>query len=147
MGKYVHKLQGKGSFWYPKWLMRASTSGVVSGGTGVARALPEYGGLEKGKSLISGYWSLAITASTSGFENYILIHWGHRVLEIFWVIVSVISCTFSFDNFLDTLVNFQSYFNSVSLSIRVLSVLFFLCGGNWKSFWQASLGLELLQLA
>ena len=44
-------------------------SGVDSGGAGVARAPPEFGGSEKGRSLISAYWSLAITASTFGFEK------------------------------------------------------------------------------
>ena len=44
-------------------------SGVDSGGAGVARAPPEFGGSEKGRSLISAYWSLAITASTFGFKK------------------------------------------------------------------------------
>ena len=38
-------------------------------GAGGARAPPEFGGSEKGQSLISAYPSLAITASTSGFEK------------------------------------------------------------------------------
>ena len=44
-------------------------SGVDSGGAGGARAPPEFEGSEKGRSLISAYRSLAITASTSGFEK------------------------------------------------------------------------------
>ena len=40
-------------------------SAVVSGGL----APPEFGGSVKGRSLISAYRSLAITASTSGFEK------------------------------------------------------------------------------
>ena len=36
---------------------------------GGARAPPEFGDSEKGQSLISAYQSLAITASTSGFEK------------------------------------------------------------------------------
>ena len=40
------------------------SSGVDSGGAGGARAPPEFGFSEKGRSLIS-----AITASTSGFEK------------------------------------------------------------------------------
>ena len=44
-------------------------SGVDSEGAGGARAPPEFGGSEKGRSLISAYRSLAITASTSGFEK------------------------------------------------------------------------------
>ena len=44
-------------------------SAVFSGGAGGARASPEFGGSEKGRSLISAYLSLAITASTSGFEK------------------------------------------------------------------------------
>ena len=44
-------------------------SAVFSGGAGGARAPPEFGGSEKGRSLISAYWSLAITASTSAFEK------------------------------------------------------------------------------
>ena len=46
-----------------------SSHGVDSGGAGGARAPPEFGGSEKGQSLISAYRSLAITASTSGFEK------------------------------------------------------------------------------
>ena len=44
-------------------------SAVDSGGAGGARAPPEFGGSEKGRSLISAYRSLAITTSTSGFEK------------------------------------------------------------------------------
>jgi hypothetical protein len=44
-------------------------SDVDSGGAGVARAPPEFEILEKWRSLISAFWSLAITASTSGFEK------------------------------------------------------------------------------
>ena len=44
-------------------------SAVFSGDAGGARAPPEFGGSEKGQSLISAYHSLAITASTSGFEK------------------------------------------------------------------------------
>ena len=33
------------------------------------RALPEFGGSEKGQSLISAYWSLAITTNTPGFKK------------------------------------------------------------------------------
>ena len=49
-----------------------STSGVDSGGAGGALAPLEFGGSEKGQSLISAYQSLAITASTSGFEKLYL---------------------------------------------------------------------------
>ena len=45
------------------------TIAVDSGGAGGARVPPEFGGLEKGQSLISAYQSLAFTASTSGFEK------------------------------------------------------------------------------
>ena len=44
-------------------------SGVDSRGAGTARAPPEFGCSKKGHSLISAYRSLAITASTSGFEK------------------------------------------------------------------------------
>ena len=44
-------------------------SGVDTGGAGAARAPPELWGSEKGQSLFSAYRSLAITASTSGFEK------------------------------------------------------------------------------
>ena len=44
-------------------------SSVDSGGAGTAKAPPEFGGSEKGQSLISAYRSLDITASTSGFEK------------------------------------------------------------------------------
>ena len=51
------------------YLQTVFCSGVDSGGAGGARALPEFGGSEKGQSLIFAYQSLAITASTSGFEK------------------------------------------------------------------------------
>ena len=49
--------------------MVPQVSAVDSGGAGGARAPPEFGDSEKGQSLISAYQSLAITASTSGFEK------------------------------------------------------------------------------
>ena len=45
------------------------SSGVDSEGAEGARASPELEGSEEKQSLISTYWSLAITASTSGFEK------------------------------------------------------------------------------
>ena len=45
------------------------SSAVFKGGAGGARALPEFGGSEKGQSLISAYRSLVITPSTSRFEK------------------------------------------------------------------------------
>ena len=47
----------------------SSSSGVDSRGAGDARAPPEFEGSEKGRSLISAIRSLAITASTPGFEK------------------------------------------------------------------------------
>ena len=44
-------------------------SSVFSGGAGGARATPEFGGSQKGWSLISAYQSLAITTNTPGFEK------------------------------------------------------------------------------
>ena len=44
-------------------------SAVFSGGAGGARAPPELRGSEKGQSLISAYWSLAITTNTPGFKK------------------------------------------------------------------------------
>jgi hypothetical protein len=44
-------------------------SAVFSGGAGGARAPPEFGGSEKGRSLISAYPSLAITTNTPGFKK------------------------------------------------------------------------------
>ena len=44
-------------------------SAIFSGGVGGARATPEFGGSEKGQSLISAFRSLAITSSTPGFEK------------------------------------------------------------------------------
>ena len=46
-----------------------SFSSVERWGALCARAPPEFGGSEMGNSLISAYWRLAITASTSGFEK------------------------------------------------------------------------------
>ena len=48
-------------------------SGVDSGGAGGTRAPSEFGGSEKGRSLISAYWRLAIIASTSGFEKLSMV--------------------------------------------------------------------------
>ena len=45
------------------------TSGVESGSTGGVRAPLEFGGSEKGQSLISAYQSLAITTKNPGFEK------------------------------------------------------------------------------
>ena len=45
------------------------SSAVFKGGAGGARALPEFGGSEKGQSLISAYRSLAITTNTPGFKK------------------------------------------------------------------------------
>ena len=44
-------------------------SAVFSGGAGGARAPLEFGGSQKGRSLISAYQSLAITTDTPGFEK------------------------------------------------------------------------------
>ena len=44
-------------------------SAVFSGGAGGARAPSEFRGLQKGRSLISAYQSLAITKNTPGFEK------------------------------------------------------------------------------
>ena len=44
-------------------------SAVFSGGAGGARAPPEFGGSQKGQSLISAYQNLAITTNTPGFEK------------------------------------------------------------------------------
>ena len=49
--------------------MFSCTSIIDSRGAGSASPLPEFGGPEKGQSLITAYRSLAITASTSGFEK------------------------------------------------------------------------------
>ena len=38
-------------------------------GAGAAKAPPEFWGSEKGQSLISAYWSLAITTKTPGFKK------------------------------------------------------------------------------
>ena len=44
-------------------------SAVFSGGAGGARAPPEFGGSQKGRSLISAFQNLAITTNTPGFEK------------------------------------------------------------------------------
>ena len=46
-----------------------ANSAVFSGGAGGARAPPEFGGSQKGRSLISAYRSLAITTNTPGFKK------------------------------------------------------------------------------
>ena len=50
-------------------LQRPLCSAVFSGGAGGARAPPEFGGSEKGRSLISADWSFAITTNTPGFKK------------------------------------------------------------------------------
>ena len=50
-------------------LQKCTGSAVFSGGAGGARAPPEFGGSQKGQSLISAYQSLAITTNTPGFEK------------------------------------------------------------------------------
>ena len=47
----------------------ARVSAVDCGGAGGARAPPEFGGLEKGQSLISAYRSFAITTNTPGYKK------------------------------------------------------------------------------
>ena len=44
-------------------------SAVNSGGAGGARAPSEFGGSEKGQSLVFAYQNLAITTNTPGFEK------------------------------------------------------------------------------
>ena len=48
---------------------RYTRQGQIWSTAGGARALPEFGGSEKGQSLISGYQSLAITTNTPGFKK------------------------------------------------------------------------------
>jgi hypothetical protein len=48
---------------------QAPISAVFSGGAGGARAPPEFGGSQKGRSLNFAYQSLAITTNTPGFEK------------------------------------------------------------------------------
>ena len=50
-------------------ILPSPSSSVDSRGAECARAPPEYWGSLKGRSLISAYRSLAITASISGFEK------------------------------------------------------------------------------
>ena len=50
-------------------MQRFTGSAVFRGGAGGARAPPEFGGSQKGRSLISAYQSLAITTNTPGFEK------------------------------------------------------------------------------
>ena len=46
-----------------------NNSAVFNGGAGGSRAPPEFGGSGKGRSLISAFWSLAITTNTPGFTK------------------------------------------------------------------------------
>ena len=48
------------------WSVSAVDSGVAGG---CQSTQPEFGGSEKGQSLISAYWSLAITTNTPGFKK------------------------------------------------------------------------------
>ena len=56
-------------FFYIMKVVWHTFSAVFSGGAGGARAPPEFGGSQKGRSLISAYQSLAITTNTPGFEK------------------------------------------------------------------------------
>ena len=51
------------------YYLATQPSVIFSGGAWGARASPEFGGSQKGQSLISAYQSLAITTNTPGFEN------------------------------------------------------------------------------
>ena len=62
-------------------------SGVDSGGAGGARAPLVFGDSEKGRSLISAYWSLAVTASTSGCSTMFIFV---RELSITYSIIAII---------------------------------------------------------
>ena len=57
-------------------------SAVDSGGAGGARAPPEFGCSEKGRSLISAYWSLAITTNTPGFKKLSTVQWVSSFLNL-----------------------------------------------------------------
>ena len=58
--------------------------GVYRRGAGGARAPPEFGGSEKGRSLISAYRSLAVTASTSGFEKLFTALLDQSTYKLHW---------------------------------------------------------------
>ena len=72
-------------------------SAIDSGGAGGARALLEFWGSEKGQSLISAYWKLAITTNTPWFKKLsaVLITcligwvicraWQHKVFAIYYL--------------------------------------------------------------
>ena len=68
-------------------------SAVFSGGAGGARAPPEFGGSQKGQSLISAYQSLAITTNTPGFEKLnTLLHYNSLIIPTKFIkIQSVVS--------------------------------------------------------
>ena len=66
-------------------------SAVFSGGAWGARAPPEFGGSQKGRSLISAYQSLAITTNTPGFEklNTALFNLSKTIWTVqyqFWIV-------------------------------------------------------------
>ena len=67
-------------------------SAVDGGGAEGARAPPEFGGSEKGKSLISAYRSLAITTNTPGLKKLstALNRWRHYmcIFEERWNILN-----------------------------------------------------------
>ena len=79
------------SFYKSKTILdafKSYCSGADSGGAGGTRAPPEFGGSEKGQSLISAYWSLAITESTSEFEKLSTALQVQIVLDrskLFWI--------------------------------------------------------------
>ena len=52
-----------------KIILELLNSAVDGGGAGGARVPPEFGGSEKGRSMISAYRSLAITTNTPGFNK------------------------------------------------------------------------------
>ena len=74
------------------FLMSSDVSAVDSGGAGGARAPPEFGGSEKGRSLISAYRSLAITTDTPGFKKLSTalrsIVYGHKKTQNISVCIS-----------------------------------------------------------
>ena len=69
-------------------------SAVFSGGAGGARAPPEFGGSEKGRSLISAYQSLAITTNTPGFKKLSTALTYHTYLFVFHILGGMGGCEY-----------------------------------------------------
>ena len=127
MGQVQQQLIVKGNF-----------SAVDSWGAGGARAPPEFGGSEKGQSLISAYRSLAITSNTPGFRKVSTAltrtqHYSCNGFRLFLTLCLVISVTSgkSRKRHLQSSLDYLSVYKSFDLSPLDLNIARMLVSFIW----------------